>query len=163
LKYIGVLCCDCLRMFSSNKFHTLLPSSACCACRNDIAHHCLDEHPFEDTDAYFYRFVTHEPPEYLLQRCTPASLSSTLRPIDGSAIHEVPVFLHCRARIARDSSDPLAVFLPPQGCGRRHSQLCRISSANIRRFGCLECACKQRRRRRVFGCKQGTGSLCSVG
>jgi hypothetical protein len=105
-----------------NNLHTLLLSPLCCACRNDLAHHCLDEHSFEDTDAYFYRFVSHEPPDYtppffqcifvtfeqvsheppdyLLQRCTPASLSSTLRPVDGAAVHEVPVLLHCRVRFA---------------------------------------------------------------
>jgi hypothetical protein len=57
--------------------------------RLDIAHHCVDEHAFEDTDKYFYRFLSHEPPEYFAQRCTPASLSSTIRPIDGAAVYEV--------------------------------------------------------------------------
>ena len=145
-----------------NKLRPLLLSTLCCACRNDLAHHCLDEHPFEDTDAYFYRFVSHEPPDYLLQRCTPASLSSTLRPVDGAAVHEVPVLLHCRVPFARPSPALLPVFLPSQGCGTRHTQLRHLSPSNTRRIAHPERACKQLR---VFGCKRGRqpGCIVSVG
>ena len=63
---------------------------------------------------------------------------------------------------ARPSPALLPVFLPSQGCGRRHTKLRHLSPSNTRRFVHPERACKQLR---GFGCKRGrqSGCICPVG